>query len=75
MIDHSKRIQENGPRGRPSLDPRHDSPESKRDGRGPIWCVMNNMDSMGIEEEGEHELAKKIKKDTIKSIETKGMAE
>ena len=59
----------------PSLDPRHDSFESKRYWRVPIWCVMNYMISIGLDDEGEHELAKKIKNDTIKLIETNGMAE
>ena len=58
-----------------SLDPRHDSFESKRYWRGPIWCVMNYMISIGLDDEGEHELAKKIKNDTIKLIEANGMAE
>ena len=43
--------------------------------RGPIWCVMNYMIAIGLEEEGENRLAKKIKDDTIKLIESHGMAE
>ena len=75
IVDHCKRILENCSFGMPSLDPKHDSFESKRYWRGPIWCVMNYMISIGLDDVGEHELAKKIKNDTIKLIEANGMAE
>ena len=74
-IDHCERILNTCSYGMPSLDPHHHSFESKRYWRGPIWCVMNYMIAIGLEEEGENRLAKKIKDDTMKLIESHGMAE
>ena len=75
IINHCKRILDNCSFGMPSLDPKHNDFEGKRYWRGPIWCIMNYMIAIGLEDEGESELAKKIRTDTIKLIENYGMAE
>ncbi len=75
MIKHCRRILKNCSFGMPSLDPEHCQFESKRYWRGPVWSIMNYMISLGLEEEHEYELADKIKSDTLKLIETEGMAE
>ncbi len=75
IVDHCKRILDICSYGMPSLDPNHQSFESKRYWRGPIWCVMNYMIAIGLEDEGEYKIAEKIRNDTIKLIESYGMAE
>ncbi|MHA1547027.1 MAG: MGH1-like glycoside hydrolase domain-containing protein [Alphaproteobacteria bacterium] len=61
--------------GIPSWDPRHSSFEAKRYWRGPVWAVMNYMIATGMSEQGEPELAARIKADTMNLIRNSGFCE
>ena len=74
-IEHCKRILDDCVYGMPSLDPKHESFESERYWRGPIWLIMNYMILIGLENEKEYLLAKRIKDDTIRLTDVGGMFE
>ena len=74
-IEHCERILDDCVYGMPSLDPKHESFESERYWRGPVWLIMNYMILVGLENEEEYLLAKRIKDDTIKLIDVGGMFE
>ena len=59
----------------PSLDTKHKSFESERYWRGPVWLIMNYMILVGLENEKEYLLAKRIKDDTIRLTDVGGMFE
>jgi glycogen debranching enzyme len=74
-IEHCKRFLDDCVYGMPSLDPKHESFESKRYWRGPVWFIMNYMILVGLENEKEYLLAKRIRDDTIKLTDVSGMFE
>ena len=74
-IEHCKRILDDCVYGMPSLDTKHKSFESERYWRGPVWLIMNYMILVGLENEKEYLLAKRIKDDTIRLTDVGGMFE
>lgn len=72
------RIREWGERVRylvPSTDPQSAAFEPRRYWRGPVWSVVNWMIAIGLEEYGFHELASRVRHDTLALIEQAGFAE
>jgi len=75
MIQHSKRILFYTKYGFPSYDPLQTRFNQKKYWRGPIWCIINFMLSIGFINTREIELAKKIKDNTLQLIENQGFYE
>ena len=61
------------------LVPSHDLNDASYDGerywRGPVWLIVNFMISNGLDQAGLHEIAKRIKRNSLELIETGGFAE
>ena len=75
MEAHCRRILDASSYGMPSWDPEHPAFESQRYWRGPVWAIMNHMIIIGLEDAGHHDLAERVRNDTIRLINEKGMAE
>lgn len=75
MEAHCRRILNASSYGMPSWDPEHPAFESQRYWRGPVWAIMNHMIIIGLEDAGHHDLAERVRNDTIRLINEKGMAE
>lgn len=75
MIKHSKRILHATKYGFPSYDPHQKRFNSKKYWRGPVWCIINFMLSIGFASIKEVELSKKIKTNTSVMIENNGFFE
>ena len=75
MEAHCRRILDASSYGMPSWDPEHPAFESKRYWRGPVWAIMNHMIIIGLEDVGHYDLAERVRNDTIRLINEKGMAE
>ena len=75
MEAHCRRILDASSYGMPSWDPEHPAFESQRYWRGPVWAIMNHMIIIGLEDTGHHDLAQRVRNDTIRLINEKGMAE
>jgi len=61
--------------GFPSWDPEHESFESRRYWRGPVWAMMNYMIAQGLDEHGEQLMAQRIRNDTRTLISDSGYYE
>ncbi len=59
----------------PSFDPRHRDFEPLRYWRGPVWCTVNYMISVGLQDVGAHDWADRLKADTAELITTSGIPE
>ena len=59
----------------PSLDPKHESFESERYWRGPVWLNLNWILFHGFNRYGFIDISQKIKKDSIDLIENEGFYE
>lgn len=59
----------------PSWDPDHPMFEKQRYWCGPLWPQMNYIVSAGLAEQGEQELAEKIRRDLGTVIEQSGFFE
>lgn len=59
----------------PSFDPRHPDFEPLRYWRGPIWCVVNYMISVGLAEFGALDWSERLRADTARLITANGMPE
>ncbi len=59
----------------PSFDPRHGDFEALRYWRGPVWCMVNYMIAVGLQELGAHDWAERLKSDTAALIAANGMPE
>jgi glycogen debranching enzyme len=59
----------------PSTDPDAAAFEPLRYWRGPVWAVVNWMIATGFTQAGEHAAAARITTDTLRMIETAGLAE
>ena len=75
MAAHCRRILDASSYGMPSWDPEHPAFESQRYWRGPVWAVMNYMIIRGLEDAGLTALADRVRDDTIRLINDRGMAE
>ena len=75
MANHCHRILKLCTYGMPSWDPAHSDFDSQRYWRGPVWAIMNHMISQGLSESDLSGLASRVREDTRKLIEMKGMAE
>lgn len=75
MLEHSKRILHFTNYGFPSYDPHQKRFNNKKYWRGPIWCIINFMLSIGFTNCNESQLSNKIKYNTIKLIEQNGFFE
>ena len=69
MIKHSKRILYATKYGFPSYDPNQTRFDTKKYWRGPVWCIINFMLSIGFANSHQIELGQKIKQNTINMIE------
>ena len=74
-LTHMTRISSKTQFGQSSWDP--DAPlfESQRYWCGPLWCQMNYMIARGLHEQGEAQLAEKMRQDLRKVIELSGFYE
>lgn len=59
----------------PSWDPRHDSFESRRYWRGPVWNMMNWMIATGLDMNGHQDLAMRLRHDCRKLVAQSGFFE
>lgn len=59
----------------PSFDPRNRKFDRLRYWRGPVWAVINSLIGRGLAEQGEKELAERVRHDTQKLIERGGFFE
>ena len=59
----------------PSWDPEAPDFEAQRYWCGPLWPQMNYMTSLGLAEQGETELAEKVRNDLCRAIEKSGFWE
>jgi len=59
----------------PSLSPKDSRFDPKRYWRGPVWPVINYMIAMGLNEQGEEELGKRVNTDTARLIYSGGFME
>ena len=75
MLNHSKRILNLSKFGFPSCDPSDNKFDSKRYWRGPVWCIINFLLTIGFVNVRDLELANKIKSNTIQLIEDNGFFE
>ena len=75
MAAHCQRILDASIYGMPSWDPEHPAFESQRYWRGPVWAMMNHMIIIGLKDAGYADLAERVRSDTIRLIDEKGMAE
>ena len=59
----------------PSWDPDATAFEPQRYWCGPVWPQMNNIISKGLAEQGEEDLANKVRADLVRLIEKSGFFE
>jgi hypothetical protein len=74
-MTHMKRIAAKTKFGQSSWDPDLASFESQRYWCGPLWCQMNYMIATGLAENGETEMASKMRDDLRSVIELSGFYE
>ncbi len=74
-LDNIRRIQSKVQFMLPSWDPDHPMFEKQRYWCGPLWPQMNYIVSAGLAEQGEQELAEKIRRDLGTVIEQSGFFE
>lgn len=74
-LEHIRRIADKTRFGQPSWDPDADGFESQRYWCGPLWCQMNYMIARGLAENGEFDLAEKMRLDLRRVIELSGFYE
>lgn len=75
ILDNLKRIASKVDFMLPSWDPDAAGFEAQRYWCGPIWPQMNYMTSLGLAEQGETELADKVRDDLCRAIEKSGFWE
>ena len=75
MIKHCENILNTTIYGFPSMNPNNKNFDRKKYWKGPIWCIMNFMISIGLANIGKVEYSKLIKKQTIDLIENNGFHE
>ena len=75
MMEHSKRILYFSRYGFPSYDPFKEEFNPKKYWRGPVWCIINFMLTLGFSHIHQIELANKIRKNTLQLIEDNGFFE
>ena len=59
----------------PSWDPEADGFEAQRYWCGPLWPQMNYMTARGLEEQGAHDMAARVRGDLCRAIESSGFWE
>lgn len=74
-LGHIRRIGGRTRFGQPSWDPDAAGFESQRYWCGPLWCQMNYMIARGLAENGEADLAEKMRLDLRRVIELSGFYE
>jgi len=75
LVANGKRILDRVEFGFPSWDPDHDRFEPQRYWRGPVWSVMNYMIAEGLAEQGETEMAARLRSDTQRLTDETGFFE
>ena len=75
MLSHARSIMESVKYGFPSWDPAHADFESQRYWKGPVWCMMNHMIARGLDEQGEPEMAARIRSSIVQLIDNTGFFE
>jgi neutral trehalase len=74
-LEHLKRIASKVDHMLPSWDPDAPAFEPQRYWCGPVWPQMNYMTALGLAEQGEIELAQKVRDDLCRAIEKSGFWE
>ena len=75
MLENSKRVLYFSKYGFPSYDPFKKEFNSKKYWRGPVWCIINFMLTIGFYQINQIELGNKIKQNTLDLIEKNGFFE
>lgn len=75
VLENLRRVQNRVGHMMPSWDPDEASFEPQRYWCGPVWPQMNYMIALGLEECGEHDLARSVRSDLSRAIEKSGFWE
>ena len=75
LIAHAEAILDAVEYGFPSWDPRHPAFDSKRYWRGPVWLMMNYMIADGFAAYGREDIARRLRRDSLRLVETAGFYE